>query len=758
LPAHFGKYQLLSHIAEGGMADVYLGRLPGPGGFEKRLVVKVIRPELAARREFCELFVAEAKVTVSLTHANIVPVYELGMVEGQYYLAMELVDGPTLHQLLFDRRPGRGGPLPPPLAAYVAEQVLRGLDYAHRCGVVHRDLSSANVMCSRQGEVKIVDFGIAGHLGSGVELRGGSVGYMAPEQVQGGVADARSDLYAVGVLLGEMLTGRRFSEDLPAADLPAPLREVVKTAAAPAPEARYTDAAAMLVAISRYLRQVDPPTQSDLSALVRRRAPDERRLGLAALPRIVTGFVGSDLPSTRPIPRARPQKRPSGLLQMVSGPLEILDDLAGVRSDVTPAPASPLPRRAEALRRPLTTPPLGLPPITGLGSGLGPTAAGPGTPVMGLPALAALPALPDEPPPRSPTPAGPVAPPAPRSSISAPDASSAVTAPLSTVEEAHAARGAPAGAAGTVTFASRPAGVHATWRTYAGGAGLLLALFFFGAGVRMLQRPPLLPPPAPARPLQGRGPGQDPPPPPPGDPRALNGSGALDIELPEGATLELDGAKVPVGVPHAVRAGRHRLAAQAPGRREVVLDVEVPAGATVRQRLVLPWAMGHLRLESVPPGAAVTLQGEAAGVTPLDLDVPIDRKTSLRLQARGHAALARDILPSEWVSAAPEARLAGETEGRQPEMRLLLRLDPLARGSLTVGAMPWAQVFIDGERRGDTPLRRLSLSAGSHALRLYCPPPSCAEAREFRQSITIEPSREARRIVDFRLNPPVAQD
>lgn len=747
LPAHFGKYQLLSHIAEGGMADVYLGRLPGPGGFEKRLVVKVIRPELAARREFCELFVAEAKVTVSLTHANIVPVYELGMVEGQYYLAMELVDGPTLHQLLFDRRPGRGGPLPPPLGAYIAEQVLRGLDYAHRCGVVHRDLSSANVMCSRQGEVKIVDFGIAGHLGSSVELRGGSVGYMAPEQVQGGAADARSDLYAVGVLLGEMLTGRRFAEDTPAADLPPPLREAIKTAVDPAPEARYEDAAAMLVAISRYLRQVDPPTQSDLSALVRRRAPDERRLGLGALPRIVTGLVGSDLPSTRPrtrpitssIPRQLPMPTSSGLLQIVSGPLEVLDDLAGVRSDVTPAAGPPLPRRAEALRRPLTTPPLGLPPISTLG-----TAAGPGTPVMGLPVLAAL--L-DEPP-RSPIPAGPAAasPPAP------PDPASAVTAPLSRVEEAPPAPGATPSAAGTVTFASRPAGVHATWRTYAGGAGILLALALVGSGVRTLQRPPLLPPPGPIQRDPGRSQQAQ------QAQQAGTGTGALDIELPEGATLELDGVKAPVGTPHTVRAGRHRLKAQAPGRRPVVLDVEVPAGTTVRQRLVLPWAMGHLRLESVPPGAAVTLQGEAAGTTPLDLDVPIDRKTSLRLVAKGHAALAREVLPSEWVSAAPEARLSGEAEGRQPAMRLHLRLEPLSRGSLTVGAMPWAQVFIDGERRGDTPLRRLSLSAGSHALRLYCPPPSCAEAREFRQSITIEPAKEIKRIVDFRLNPPVVQD
>src|SRR2546423_11195790 len=127
------------------MAVVWRAKLHGPGGFEKSLVVKQIRAELAARREFVDLFVAEAKLTVSLTHANIVPVYELGMVDGTYFLALELVDGPPLQELL------EHGPLPPPVAAYVAEQVLRGLDYAHRRGVVHRDLTPANVLVSRDG-------------------------------------------------------------------------------------------------------------------------------------------------------------------------------------------------------------------------------------------------------------------------------------------------------------------------------------------------------------------------------------------------------------------------------------------------------------------------------------------------------------------------------------------------------------------------------------------------------------------------------
>jgi eukaryotic-like serine/threonine-protein kinase len=262
----FGKYQLQERLGEGGMAVVWRAKLFGPGGFEKTLVVKQIRDELAKRHEFIDLFVAEAKLTVSLTHANIVPVYELGMVEGTYFLALELVDGPPLTTIIDD------GPVPPPLASYVVEQVLRGLDYAHRRGVVHRDLSSANVLVSRDGEVKIVDFGIA----APVDARGpagGSRGYMAPEQEAGGNADARSDLYAAGVLLWELVRGRRW--DGSALGAPHALHEIVAKATARDPEARFADAAAMLAAVSRFLRSATGAmTQAELGNLVRQRCPD----------------------------------------------------------------------------------------------------------------------------------------------------------------------------------------------------------------------------------------------------------------------------------------------------------------------------------------------------------------------------------------------------------------------------------------------------------------------------------------------------
>jgi serine/threonine protein kinase len=295
----FGKYHLIERLAEGGMAVVWRAKLLGPSGFEKTLVVKQIRAELAARREFVDLFVTEAKVTVALTHANIVPVYELGMVDGTYFLALELIDGPPLSQLIAE------GPMPPQLAAYVAEQVLRGLDYAHRREVVHRDLSSANVLCSRDGEVKIVDFGIAANV-DGAGIKGGSRGYMAPEQAAGVRVDARSDLYAVGVLLWEMCAGRRF--DGQTVDAPKTLVEIISTATAPEPEDRYADAAAMLLKVTRYLRDADA-TQADLCAYVRRMAPDVPRDTDSGelLPAPVDDLDRPSGPRTAPVARAEPQ-------------------------------------------------------------------------------------------------------------------------------------------------------------------------------------------------------------------------------------------------------------------------------------------------------------------------------------------------------------------------------------------------------------------------------------------------------------------
>ncbi len=200
----FGKYLLDAELAQGGMARVFRARLRGPGGFEKRLVVKQILQELAQDPAFIELFVREANTLVQMSHPNVVPVYELGVVDGVYFLAMELVEGATVAELL------RDGPLPEALCAHLGAQVCDALRYAHeRFGLVHRDVSPRNVMADADGHVRLLDFGIAAPLaraGSG-ELFG-SPGYMSPEQTRGGTLSAQSDLFSLGSVLYEALTGR----------------------------------------------------------------------------------------------------------------------------------------------------------------------------------------------------------------------------------------------------------------------------------------------------------------------------------------------------------------------------------------------------------------------------------------------------------------------------------------------------------------------------------------------------------------------
>jgi serine/threonine-protein kinase len=203
-PQTFGKYVLEKELAVGGMARVVLATLRGAGGFEKKLVVKQIRDELAFDSQWVQRFVEEAKTTVSLSHPNIVPVYELGVEQGTYFLAMELVAGITVAELL-----KTGGVLSPEEGAYIGVEVCRALDYAHRrMDVVHRDITPRNVMVDEEGQVKVIDFGIA----APSEVAGhevfGSPGHMPPEQIAGDSLGPPTDIFAVAVTLMEAWSGK----------------------------------------------------------------------------------------------------------------------------------------------------------------------------------------------------------------------------------------------------------------------------------------------------------------------------------------------------------------------------------------------------------------------------------------------------------------------------------------------------------------------------------------------------------------------
>jgi len=221
LPNVFGRYLLLRRLSRGGMGEIFIARSGQLSGFEKMVVIKKVLSHLAADHEFIRRFIDEASVAIKLAHANICQVFEVGKVEDEYFLAMEWVDGRDLRRIL-SRLADRKARLPVELALLVMRDVASGLAYAHRrtddagkpLNLVHCDISPPNVIVAFEGEVKIIDFGIAKSAlrmtKTNPKMGFGKYGYMAPEQlVQGGVIERRTDVYAAGVLLFELLTGKR---------------------------------------------------------------------------------------------------------------------------------------------------------------------------------------------------------------------------------------------------------------------------------------------------------------------------------------------------------------------------------------------------------------------------------------------------------------------------------------------------------------------------------------------------------------------
>ena len=274
-PQVFGKYILERELARGGMARVLLATLRGAGGFEKRLVVKQIRDELAFDQEFVRRFVEEAKTTVALSHPNIVPVYELGVEQGTYFLAMELVDGVSVAELLQASRKAGERALSPEEGAYVGVEICRALEYAHRrMNVVHRDVTPRNVMIDEEGQVRVIDFGIAAPASVAGHEVFGSPGHMPPEQVAGKELGPETDIFAVAVLLMESWSGsapfRRATVEACDAAMRAPhpvpsaidirllpLDEVIERAMALDPRARPRDADELGKALRRFVVGID---------------------------------------------------------------------------------------------------------------------------------------------------------------------------------------------------------------------------------------------------------------------------------------------------------------------------------------------------------------------------------------------------------------------------------------------------------------------------------------------------------------------
>ncbi|MDP1919294.1 MAG: protein kinase [Myxococcales bacterium] len=301
-PEVLGKYTLLRKLAAGGMAEVFLSRVAGPAGFEKTVVVKRILGHLAEDPSFIAMFLAEAKLAAQLNHPNVVQVFDFGEQEGTWFLVMELIDGLNLRHL-FRKAAEKGEYLPIGVALKIAIMALEGLAYAHEfadpstgepLALVHRDVSPDNILVGRNGAVKVVDFGIAKAANQTHLTRTGTVkgkfSYMPPEQLQGQPLDKRADVFAMGIVLYELLTARKpfdtsndavvvrailYENFVPLrtyrVDAPEALEQILSRALAKDVSQRYADCRAMAADLEKLLLvRSESATPYEISQLVQR--------------------------------------------------------------------------------------------------------------------------------------------------------------------------------------------------------------------------------------------------------------------------------------------------------------------------------------------------------------------------------------------------------------------------------------------------------------------------------------------------------
>jgi serine/threonine-protein kinase len=294
LPRRFGKYTLLRKIATGGMAELFLAIQKSVAGFEKLIVIKRILPSMNQDKGFIEMLLHEARIAATLSHANIVQIFDVGQYDGSYYIAMEHVHGEDLRSIVRQMRKKAVNEFPLEHTVSIILAICGGLAYAHekrdldgtQLGIVHRDISPQNVVVTFSGDIKIVDFGIAKsdnkmHTETRSGKLKGKVPYMSPEQARGEEIDSRSDIFAVGVMLFELTTGKRLfkgqsefetlklicERDYPLPSqvrpgYPPDLESIVMRALAKDRAERYQNARDMQAALEEYVRRERIPTSN----------------------------------------------------------------------------------------------------------------------------------------------------------------------------------------------------------------------------------------------------------------------------------------------------------------------------------------------------------------------------------------------------------------------------------------------------------------------------------------------------------------
>ena len=807
----FGKYYLLERINVGGMAEVFKAKTLGVEGFEKIVAIKRILPSVAEDEEFIKMFVDEAKITSQLSHANLAQTFDLGKINETFYIAMEYVPGKDL-RAVFERLKRRGERMPLHLAAYVMARVCEGLDYAHRkrdingqeLNIVHRDVSPQNVIISFEGEVKLIDFGIAKAANKITKTQAGILkgkfGYMSPEQVRGLPIDRRSDIFAAGVVLYELCTGERLftggsdfsvlekvqlakvtKPSLIAPNLPLKLERVILKALAREPEDRYQHAADLSADLTRFLLEAPNLSRDQVAAFMKATFPDDNAREEASSPRL----EHSPPPESKNRERAEPTAT-----EPQRGALDPLRTPASPRRTPPPLPASltqDLPLPPARAPRPVIRP-TAAPPILEEQHQL----VGAGDPEATF---------------RGPVPDGPPAEMLVRSKQPAELAGDDPTRPMSMAdlaakERQYAAREAKKG---TLPWVQRdpaplpnepprpavprrapppPKRTEAQKRDPYGGRMVLSKPTLIGDDPLPAEERTVSTITRPARFLRRaqyallalfvciaawaffsptRAPVKKP------EVTVAPPSGSVAVTTaPADAVLLLDGAQVKDpsdqgwNEAHLSAGLAHTLTARREGFVEQVVPLTLKPGETRTFRIELKPLPGELALRSSPPGAQIFIDGQKRGLTPAylpDLDAAQPHAISLEKNCyrpwqigvpayagRRNLAATLELLPS----ACPGRHLDKALAMPAPEMPGDLGMTPL--GFLSLSSRPSANVVIDGVDIGrQTPLFFWPLKSGSHRLRVIAGKRSRELSIEVRtgethsEQIDLEPARKRRR-------------
>ena len=333
LPQEFGSYTLHELIDRGGMAEIYRATMPGIGGFEKPVAIKKILPHLAEDEEFITMLIDEAQIIVNIEHANIAQVYDLGKLEGTYYIAMEFIHGVDLDAII-EKMEQQGRTVPLDHTAYITSCICAGLHVAHSktdengepLNVVHRDLSPHNVLIGYGGDVKIIDFGVAKASVKKARTQAGVIKgkllYMSPEQAKAKDLDGRADLFAVGICMYKMLTGNLpfrgenefqtynniLEKEIPPPmevnpDVPREMNRIVMKLLERDRQKRYQDGYAVKEDLDKVLRKINPGyTENSLSRFVEKHFTDADPEELRQEPE--SRDFGADDASHKPGPEA----------------------------------------------------------------------------------------------------------------------------------------------------------------------------------------------------------------------------------------------------------------------------------------------------------------------------------------------------------------------------------------------------------------------------------------------------------------------